>query len=58
MLCFAVDRIQMSGIGGMRHNTVMLGWPYGWRQSDDPRAYKVFIGEWKQECIMYRPALE
>lgn len=36
--------IQSCGLGGMRHNTVVLGWPYGWRQSEDPRAWKTFIG--------------
>ncbi|XP_070307217.1 solute carrier family 12 member 4 isoform X3 [Odocoileus virginianus] len=35
--------IQSCGLGGMRHNTVVLGWPYGWRQSEDPRAWKTFI---------------
>lgn len=36
--------IQSCGLGGMRHNSVVLGWPYGWRQSEDPRAWKTFIG--------------
>ncbi|XP_034495102.1 solute carrier family 12 member 4 isoform X2 [Ailuropoda melanoleuca] len=35
--------IQSCGLGGMRHNSVVLGWPYGWRQSEDPRAWKTFI---------------
>ncbi|KAL8194762.1 UNVERIFIED_CONTAM: hypothetical protein K2H54_031431, partial [Gekko kuhli] len=35
--------IQSCGLGGMKHNTVVLGWPYGWRQSEDPRAWKTFI---------------
>nr|CAB3266103.1 potassium-chloride cotransporter [Phallusia mammillata] len=35
--------IQTSGLGGLRHNTVMIGWPYGWRQSTDPSSYKVFL---------------
>ncbi|XP_053305524.1 solute carrier family 12 member 4 [Spea bombifrons] len=35
--------IQSSGLGGMKHNTVMLGWPYGWRQSEDPSSCKTFI---------------
>ncbi|XP_063801328.1 solute carrier family 12 member 4 isoform X1 [Pseudophryne corroboree] len=35
--------IQSCGLGGMKHNTVMLGWPYGWRQSEDPRSWKTFI---------------
>lgn len=37
--------IQSCGLGGMKHNTVVLGWPYGWRQSEDPRSWKTFIGE-------------
>lgn len=36
--------IQSCGLGGMKHNTVVMGWPYGWRQSEDPRAWKTFIG--------------
>lgn len=37
--------IQSCGLGGMKHNTVMLGWPYGWRQSEDPQSWKTFIGK-------------
>lgn len=37
--------IQSCGLGGMRHNTVIMGWPSGWRQSDDSRAWKTFIGK-------------
>lgn len=40
--------IQSCGLGGMKHNTVVLGWPYGWRQSEDPRAWKTFIGKFKE----------
>ncbi|XP_067833162.1 LOW QUALITY PROTEIN: solute carrier family 12 member 6-like, partial [Heptranchias perlo] len=36
--------IQSCGLGGMKHNTVVLGWPNCWRQSEDPRAWKTFIG--------------
>ncbi|KAK2496165.1 hypothetical protein MC885_001859 [Smutsia gigantea] len=43
--------IQSCGLGGMRHNSVVLGWPYGWRQSEDPRAWKTFIGVWRK-CRM------
>lgn len=39
--------IQSCGLGGMRHNSVVLGWPYGWRQSEDPRAWKTFIGTFR-----------
>ncbi|KAK6186052.1 hypothetical protein SNE40_008163 [Patella caerulea] len=39
-LCYLV---QNSGLGGLKHNTVVMGWPYGWRHTDDTRSYKVFI---------------
>ncbi|VDI47647.1 solute carrier family 12 (potassium/chloride transporter), member 4/5/6, partial [Mytilus galloprovincialis] len=35
--------IQNAGLGGLRHNTVMIGWPYGWRHSGEERSHKVFI---------------
>ncbi|XP_028649445.1 solute carrier family 12 member 6-like isoform X3 [Erpetoichthys calabaricus] len=35
--------IQSCGLGGMKHNTVVMGWPQGWRQSEDPHAWKTFI---------------
>uniref|UniRef100_A0AAY4CT37 Solute carrier family 12 member 6 n=1 Tax=Denticeps clupeoides TaxID=299321 RepID=A0AAY4CT37_9TELE len=35
--------IQSSGLGGMRHNTVVMGWPTAWRQSEDPQSWKTFI---------------
>uniref|UniRef100_A0A674PNN6 Solute carrier family 12 member 4 n=1 Tax=Takifugu rubripes TaxID=31033 RepID=A0A674PNN6_TAKRU len=38
-----IHLIQSCGLGGMKHNTVVMGWPYGWRQSEDPRAWKTFI---------------
>lgn len=27
----------------MKPNTVILGWPYGWRQSEDDRTWQVFL---------------
>lgn len=35
--------VQSSGLGGLRHNTIMLGFPTGWRQDPDPESYKVFL---------------
>ncbi|KAM9424654.1 solute carrier family 12 member 6 isoform 1-T2 [Pholidichthys leucotaenia] len=35
--------IQSSGLGGMKPNTVVMGWPHAWRQSEDPRSWKTFI---------------
>jgi len=37
-----VYRIQGAGLGGLKHNTVMLGWPHNWRRQTD--GYKTFIG--------------
>lgn len=39
--------IQSSGLGGMKPNTVVMGWPHAWRQSEDPQAWKTFISESK-----------
>uniref|UniRef100_A0A8C4ZWA0 Solute carrier family 12 member 6 n=1 Tax=Gadus morhua TaxID=8049 RepID=A0A8C4ZWA0_GADMO len=35
--------IQSSGLGGMNPNTVVMGWPQAWRQSEDPQSWKTFI---------------
>ncbi|CAH2050752.1 unnamed protein product, partial [Iphiclides podalirius] len=35
--------VQTSGLGGLKPNTVILGWPYGWRQSEDKRTWEVFL---------------
>uniref|UniRef100_T1IJ08 Solute carrier family 12 member 4 n=1 Tax=Strigamia maritima TaxID=126957 RepID=T1IJ08_STRMM len=35
--------IQTAGLGGLKHNTVILGWPYGWRHSHDESTWKVFL---------------
>ncbi|KAG7203194.1 hypothetical protein KM043_010300 [Ampulex compressa] len=35
--------IQTTGLGGMKPNTVILGWPYGWRQSENERTWRVFL---------------
>ncbi|CAG0921950.1 unnamed protein product [Notodromas monacha] len=35
--------IQTSGIGGLKPNTVIVGWPHSWRKSTDERSWKTFI---------------
>ncbi|XP_032872587.1 solute carrier family 12 member 7 isoform X2 [Amblyraja radiata] len=35
--------IQSSGLGGMKHNTVLVAWPELWRQSDGPAGWKGFV---------------
>lgn len=36
--------IQSAGLGGMKHNTVLMAWPGAWRQSNDAQSWKNFIG--------------
>ncbi|GFS79146.1 solute carrier family 12 member 7 [Nephila pilipes] len=33
--------IQTTGLGGLKHNTVIMGWPFSWRQN--PEAGRIFI---------------
>ncbi|XP_070576078.1 solute carrier family 12 member 4-like isoform X2 [Ptychodera flava] len=35
--------IQTCGLGGLKHNTVVIGWPYGWRQSTEEKSWNTFI---------------
>nr|CAH7740215.1 unnamed protein product [Callosobruchus chinensis] len=35
--------IQSSGLGGLKPNTVILGWPYGWRKCEDDRTWQIFL---------------
>ncbi|XP_072940439.1 solute carrier family 12 member 4 isoform X1 [Epargyreus clarus] len=35
--------VQTTGLGGLKPNTVIVGWPYGWRQSEDDRTWHVFL---------------
>ncbi|XP_078395524.1 solute carrier family 12 member 7-like isoform X5 [Cetorhinus maximus] len=35
--------IQSSGLGGMKHNTVLVAWPELWRQTDGPAGWKSFV---------------
>uniref|UniRef100_A0A3Q4BYJ1 Uncharacterized protein n=1 Tax=Mola mola TaxID=94237 RepID=A0A3Q4BYJ1_MOLML len=35
--------IQAAGLGGMKHNTVLMAWPVGWTQDRDPSSRRNFI---------------
>ncbi|XP_058269871.1 solute carrier family 12 member 7-like isoform X3 [Hemibagrus wyckioides] len=35
--------IQSAGLGGMKHNSVMMAWPSNWRQAEDTTSWKNFI---------------
>uniref|UniRef100_H3CTP3 Solute carrier family 12 member 7 n=1 Tax=Tetraodon nigroviridis TaxID=99883 RepID=H3CTP3_TETNG len=34
--------IQSAGLGGMKHNTVLMAWPGNWRQSNDAQSWRNF----------------
>lgn len=36
--------IQSAGLGGMKHNTVLMAWPGSWKQEDNPFSWKNFVG--------------
>lgn len=31
-----IFRVQTTGLGGLKPNTVIVGWPYGWRAAERP----------------------
>lgn len=35
--------VQTCGLGGLKPNCVILGWPYGWRQNEQERAWRPFL---------------
>lgn len=37
--------VQVSGLGGLQHNTVLLSWPRNWKQAEDHQLWRNFIGE-------------
>ncbi|KAL8194211.1 UNVERIFIED_CONTAM: hypothetical protein K2H54_004924, partial [Gekko kuhli] len=35
--------IQSAGLGGMKHNTVLMAWPQSWKQTNNPFSWKNFV---------------
>ncbi|KAG8512398.1 Solute carrier family 12 member 7 [Galemys pyrenaicus] len=35
--------IQSAGLGGMKHNTVLMAWPEAWKQGDNPSSWRNFV---------------
>ncbi|KAJ8673106.1 hypothetical protein QAD02_004367, partial [Eretmocerus hayati] len=35
--------VQTTGLGGMKPNCVILGWPYRWRQNESEHSWRVFL---------------
>lgn len=40
---YSLFRIQIAGLGGLKPNTVILGWPNSWQQSENDRSWQVFL---------------
>ena len=36
--------MQTVGLGGMRHNTVVVGWPDSWHHGAHDKHWKIFLG--------------
>jgi len=42
--------IQSAGLGGMKHNAVLMAWPTGWTEARDASARRNFIGKMHEVC--------
>lgn len=36
--------LQASGLGGLKHNAVLVSWPRNWKQGDDHQTWRNFVG--------------
>lgn len=41
--------LQAGGLGGLKHNAVLVSWPRNWRQGDEHQTWRNFIGEFLGE---------
>ena len=37
--------IQVGGLGGLKHNTVLVSWPRTWKQPEENLRLRNFVGE-------------
>uniref|UniRef100_A0A8C6UB40 Solute carrier family 12 member 7b n=1 Tax=Neogobius melanostomus TaxID=47308 RepID=A0A8C6UB40_9GOBI len=44
--------IQSAGLGGMKHNTVLMAWPGNWKQNNDPQSSRHFIGTTRRKGLL------
>lgn len=50
--------VQVSGLGGLQHNTVLLSWPRNWKQAEDHQLWRNFIGESLQLSSAHMKSLD
>lgn len=36
--------LQASGLGGLKHNAVLVSWPRNWKQGDERQTWRNFVG--------------
>lgn len=53
--------LQASGLGGLKHNAVLVSWPRNWKQGDEHQHWRNFIGwllgrkkEQKKQGLIYK----
>lgn len=37
--------LQASGLGGLKHNAVLVSWPRNWKQGDEHQKWRNFVGK-------------
>ncbi|XP_017599128.1 PREDICTED: solute carrier family 12 member 7 isoform X3 [Corvus brachyrhynchos] len=46
--------IQSAGLGGMKHNTVLMAWPQSWKQTENRFSWKNFVGVFQGRRAGYK----
>nr|XP_057915549.1 solute carrier family 12 member 7 isoform X2 [Doryrhamphus excisus] len=49
--------IQSAGLGGMKHNTVLMAWPGTWKQSNDPQSWRNFTETVRETTFAHQALL-
>ncbi|XP_048371175.1 solute carrier family 12 member 7 isoform X3 [Sphaerodactylus townsendi] len=49
--------IQSAGLGGMKHNTVLMAWPQSWKQADNPFSWKNFVDTVRETTAAHQALL-
>lgn len=47
--------IQASGLGGLKHNAVLVSWPRNWKQGDEHQTWRNFVGGWLPKTVLRCP---
>ncbi|XP_062836897.1 solute carrier family 12 member 7 isoform X2 [Anolis carolinensis] len=49
--------IQSAGLGGMKHNTVLMAWPQSWKQTDNHFSWKNFVDTVRETTAAHQALL-